>query len=248
MKTLKEKINSDFMVAFKNKEMDKKNFLGLIKGEIQLQEARGIESIDKNVLVILKRLEKSLIQNGDENSKKELEYLSPYMPKMMSEDEIRNIIINLKNTQNISFEFEQNINEKIEKGNCVLEYPKKIFCEYLGNNNKILVSNGKSLVIKTKASYYRYPLEKTVLNFILDKDFLINKIYNLEERIIDESFINYKIEENNNEINIFFDNQTFNLIGWQTKDIYQNFNMTFLSSVKKNESINKNIFKLHLRN
>jgi uncharacterized protein YqeY len=96
MKTLKEKINSDFMVAFKNKEMDKKNFLGLIKGEIQLQEARGIESIDKNVLVILKRLEKSLIQNGDENSKKELEYLSPYMPKMMSEDEIRNIIINLK--------------------------------------------------------------------------------------------------------------------------------------------------------
>ena len=96
MKKLKEKINSDFMVAFKNKEMDKKNFLGLIKGEIQLQEARGIESIDKNVLVILKRLEKSLIQNGDENSKKELEYLSPYMPKMMSEDEIRNIIINLK--------------------------------------------------------------------------------------------------------------------------------------------------------
>ena len=144
-----------------------------------------------------------------------------------------NIINNLKNTKNINFDFEQNINEKIEKGNCVLEYPKKIFCEYLGNKNKILVSNGKSLVIKTKASYYRYPLEKTLLNFILDKNFLINKIYNLEERIIDESFINFKIKENDNEINIFFDNQTFDLIGWQTKDMYQNFNMTFLSSVKK---------------
>ena len=40
-----------------------------------------------------------------------------------------NIIKNLKETKNINFDFEQNINEKIEKGNCVIEYPKKIFCE-----------------------------------------------------------------------------------------------------------------------
>ena len=158
------------------------------------------------------------------------------------------IINNLKKTKNINFDFEQNINKKIEKGNCVIEYPKKIFCEYLGSNNKILVSNGSSLVIKTKASYYLYPLEKTPLNLILDKDYLINKIYNLEERVIDDSFINYKINENGSEINIFFDNQSFNLIGWQTKDVYQNLNITFLSSVKKNEIINKNIFKLPLRN
>jgi len=159
-----------------------------------------------------------------------------------------NIINNLKNTKNINFDFEQNINKKIEKGNCVIEYPKKIFCEYLGKNNKILVSNGNSLVIKTKASYYLYPLEKTPLNFILDKKYLINKIYNLEERVIDESLINYKINENGIEINIFFDNQSFNLIGWQTKDAYQNLNITFLSSIKKNEHINKNLFKLPLRN
>ena len=159
-----------------------------------------------------------------------------------------NIINNLKETKNINFDFEQNINEKIEKGNCVIEYPKKIFCEYAGSNNKILVSNGNSLVIKTKASYYLYPLEKTPLNLILDKNYLINKIYNLQERVIDGSFINYKIDENGNEINIFFDNQSFNLIGWQTKDVYQNLNITFLSSVKKNEIINKNIFKLPLRN
>ena len=159
-----------------------------------------------------------------------------------------NIITNLKGTKNINFNFEQNINEKIEKGNCVIEYPKKIFCEYLGKNNKILVSNGNSLVIKTNASYYLYPLEKTPLNFILDKNYLINKIYNLKEKVIDESLINFKINENGNEINIFFDNQSFNLIGWQTKDIYQNFNITFLSSIKKNEPINKNIFKLPLRN
>ena len=155
-----------------------------------------------------------------------------------------NIINNLIETKNINFDFEQNVNKKIEKGNCVIEYPKKIFCEYSGSNNKILVSNGKSLVVKTSVSYYRYPLEKTPLNLILDKNYLINKIYNLEERVIDKSFINYKIDENGSEINIFFDNNSFNLIGWQTKDIYQNLNITFLSSVKKNEPINKNIFKL----
>ncbi len=65
---------------------------------------------------------------------------------------------------------------------------------------------------------------------------MINKIYKLEERIIDNSFINYTIKENDHEINFFFDNKTFNLIGWQTKDIYQNLNITFLSSIKKNEA------------
>ena len=158
------------------------------------------------------------------------------------------IINNLKNIKNINFEFEQNINEKIESGNCIIEYPKKIFCEYTGSSNKILVSNGRSLVVKTKVSYYRYPLEKTPLNFILDKNFLINKIYNLEERIIDKSFINYVIKEKDSEINIFFDNQTFNLVGWQTKDIYQNLNITFLSSIKKNEIVNKDLFKLPSQN
>jgi len=159
-----------------------------------------------------------------------------------------NIINNLKKIKNINFEFEQNINQKIEKGNCIVKYPKKIFCEYAGNNDKILVSNGSSLVIKTRVSYYRYPIEKTPLNFILDKNFLIDRIDNLEERIIDKSFINYTIKENDNEINIFFDNETFNLIGWQTKDMYQNLNITFLSSIKTNEIINDKLFRLPLNN
>ena len=154
------------------------------------------------------------------------------------------IIENLKNTRNLDFDFEQNINGKIENGNCIIQYPKKMFCKYSKSNNKILVSNGKSLVIKTIKSYYRYPLNKTPLNFILDKDFLINKINILEERIIDKSFINYTIKENDIEINIFFNNKTFDLIGWQNTDIYQNFNITFLSSIQKNKIISKDIFKL----
>ena len=155
-----------------------------------------------------------------------------------------NIIKNLNQTRNLDFNFEQNINGKIENGNCTIEYPKKIFCEYAKSNNKILVSNGKSLVIKTISSYYRYPLDRTPLNFILDKDFLIKKIEVLEERIVDGSYINYTIRENDNEINVFFNNETFDLIGWQNTDVYQNFNITFLSSIQKNRIIEKNMFQL----
>ena len=158
------------------------------------------------------------------------------------------IINNLEETNNLDFRFEQNINGKIENGNCTIEYPKKIFCEYARSNNKILVSNGKSLVIKTRSSYYRYPLEKTVLNLILNKNYLISKINNLNARIIDNKFINFTILENENEINIFFDNQTFDLTGWQNTDIYQNFNITYISSIRKNRVLKKNLFKLPLQN
>jgi len=156
-----------------------------------------------------------------------------------------NIISNLKITNNLSFNFEQNINGKIETGKCILEYPKKIFCKYNESNNKVLISNGKSLVIKTKSgSYYRYSIKSTPLNYILDKNFLIEEIKSLKERIIDDKFINFTIFKDENEINIFFDIDSFNLIGWQTLDVYQNLNITFLSSLKKNKILKKNTFKL----
>ena len=159
----------------------------------------------------------------------------------------KKIIENLQNTVSLNFQFEQNINGKIENGNCTIQYPKKIYCKYQ-KKNKILVSNGKSLVIKTKVSFYRYPLNKTPLNLILDKNFIIEKIVNLKEGILDKTYINFEIVENDTEINIFFDNKTFNLVGWQTKDIYQNINVTYLSSIKPNQQVDKNLFKLPTQN
>ena len=157
------------------------------------------------------------------------------------------IIENLNNTSNFSFEFEQNINGKIESGNCTIEYPKKIYCAY-DKNSKILVSNGKSLVIKTISSYYRYPLKKTPLDLILDKNFLVNKIYSLEENIIDNLYIKYTIKENDNKIDVFFDIISLELIGWQTKDIYQNTALTLLGPIIKNQDIKKKLFELPLQN
>ena len=159
-----------------------------------------------------------------------------------------NIIKKFTDIKNISFDFEQNINGKIENGNCIIEYPKKIYCKYNLSNQKILVSNGKSLVIKTLSSYYFYPLEKTPLDTILNKEYLLKKITNLDQRDVGDGFINFNFVENENEINIFFDKKTYNLIGWQTVDIYQNISITYLSSIKKNQKLNKKIFKIPQQN
>ena len=159
------------------------------------------------------------------------------------------IIKTLVNTKNLSFNFEQSINGKIETGKCIIEYPKKILCNYNLANEKILVSNGKSLVIETKSgSYYRYSIKSTPLDYILDKNFLINEIKNLKQRIINNKFINFTFFKNENEINLFFDKDNYNLIGWQTLDIYQNLNITYLSSIKKNIILKKNTFKLPVAN
>ena len=174
-------------------------------------------------------------------------FLTLFLTDALASDK-KIIIQNLNEIKNLTFEFEQNINGKIESGNCIIEYPKKIFCKYNLGNKKILVSNGNSLVIKTLSSYYIYPLQKTPLNLILDKDYIINKINNLNEKIIDNNFINFKFKENENEISIFFSKKNFNLIGWQTIDVYQNLSITFLSSIRKNTRINTSIFNLPKQN
>jgi outer membrane lipoprotein-sorting protein len=170
-----------------------------------------------------------------------LNFCNPALPSIKED-----IISKMKSTNNLSFNFTQTINDKSENGMCVLEYPKKIWCKYSGANKKTLVSNGKSLVIKTNNNnnYYIYPLTKTPLQYLLDKKYLISKIQELEPRNIDNKYLNFKIFENNNEINIFFDKKNLNLIGWQTEDIYQNLSITFISSIKINQKIDNNKFKL----
>jgi outer membrane lipoprotein-sorting protein len=102
------------------------------------------------------------------------------------------------------------------------------------------------LVIKNKNSknYYIYPLKKTPLDILLDKNYLISKIKDLKPKVVNNKYLNFRILDNNNEINIFFDKNTFFLTGWQTEDIYQNLSITFISSIKINQDINDEIFIL----
>ena len=82
------------------------------------------------------------------------------------------------------------------------------------------------------------------MELILDKNYLISQIKNLNGRIIDNKYLNFTLLNKDNKINIFFDKQTLNLMGWQTEDVYQNLVITFISKVKTNQKIDKNIFKL----
>ena len=157
----------------------------------------------------------------------------------------QNVINHLKNINSLQFKFSQKIdNNNIEKGECIILYPKKIFCEYFDIYNKILVSNGKSLIINSDKiiNYYRYPLEKTLLNLILDKDFLISKMkYAKDEKNYPFYYV-FNFEYENNSIKFFFDKETLNLIGWETKDIYQNLIQTFLSEININIDVEEKIF------
>ena len=160
------------------------------------------------------------------------------------------VISQMQLINNLSFNFIQTIDDKKENGRCIIEYPKKIWCEYNNSNKKIIVSNGKSLVIKNRNSgnYYIYSLQKTPLEFLLDKKYLLSKMKILEPREIDNKYLNFNISENYNEINIFFDKKNFSLIGWQTEDIYQNLVITFISSVRINQKIDDKIFILPKNN
>ena len=162
--------------------------------------------------------------------------------------EKENIIENLKNTNNLSFNFEQNINGEKERGHCILEYPKKILCRYNSEKQKILVSNGRYVVIKTINSHYIYNIKSTPLNLILNKKFILDQIESSEGKIIDNKFMKFNFLENEYEVNLFFNKSNYNLVGWQSIDIYQNLSITFISSIIKNIEIDENIFNLPKQN
>ena len=46
----------------------------------------------------------------------------------------------------------------------------------------------------------------------------------------------------------FFDKATYDLVGWQTVDIYQNISITYLSSIRKNLKLKKELFLLPKKN
>ena len=156
------------------------------------------------------------------------------------------IINNFKKINNISFNFKQTINDKIEEGNCIIQYPKKIYCKYNNLKKKLIVSNGNSLVIKNQVGkgYFTYPLDQTPFALILDKNLLLQKIEKLKGKFFNEKYYLFNLENNGNLINIFFDKDSYDLIGWQTEDIYQNLVVTYIFNVKKNSNVDKKIFKL----
>jgi uncharacterized protein YqeY len=100
--TLKEKINADYMTAFKSKDAVSKKLLSVIKGEIQTIEKNvGVDSLsDEEVTKILNKTVKSLketLQAFDSTDVRlELEIVEAYLPKQLSKDEIISKVTELK--------------------------------------------------------------------------------------------------------------------------------------------------------
>lgn len=112
--SLIEKINEDFMTAYKAKEMERKDFLGVLKTEVT-KESKTPE--DTYVVGKIK----SMIKNAESTnslSEMELNILNGYLPKQMGVDEIKEVIKNFV-TQN-------NVNSPKEMGR-VMSYLKSNF-------------------------------------------------------------------------------------------------------------------------
>ena len=99
--TLKNQISSDYLVAFKAKDQVSKSILSVIKGEIQTQEKNlsVLDLSDADVTKILnkaiKSLNETISESDDLESKLQLEVVSKYLPKQMSESEISEVISNM---------------------------------------------------------------------------------------------------------------------------------------------------------
>ena len=92
METLKQRISTDYVAAFKSGNKIKKNLLGVVKGEITTVE-KNTNVSDADVIKILTKMSKNLKEtisaSGSEETKLELESVEIYLPKQMSEEEIK---------------------------------------------------------------------------------------------------------------------------------------------------------------
>ena len=154
------------------------------------------------------------------------------------------IIDQLNKLSSLEFTFSQMVNEKLENGSCLLEFPGKLRCEYFDKKQKELVINNRKLAITQKRynKTYHYPISRSPFLNILYKDKLLEIIESGKIEITDK--IIKLIYLDDNEITIFFDKKTLNLRGWQIIDQYNN-NIDFsLNIVAKNDVFKKDTFKL----
>jgi len=156
------------------------------------------------------------------------------------------LINKYKEINTLSFDFTQKIGDKIEIGNCYIKYPLLMKCEY-PKKKKIIIANGKTLAI-VKNRYkkiYQYPLKKTALFFILNKENILNIIQNYEPSNINNDVIEYELTNSkSNKINIFFDKNSLLLSGWKTIDAYSNEVNFLIKNIETNIFVENKIFKI----
>ena len=162
----------------------------------------------------------------------------------LSANEKDQIVAQLNNLNSLEFTFDQMVNDKTEKGSCLLEFPGKLKCNYFDDKKKELIINKKRLAITQKRynKTYYYPISKSPFLNILYKDKLLEIVKYGEVKLSDQILKLVYLDEN--EITVFFDKKTLDLKGWQIIDQYNN-NINFsLNIVAKNDVFKKGTFKI----
>ena len=175
-------------------------------------------------------------------------FLIYFLPINISFADLKTNLINkITATKTLSFNFKQKIAEKEEIGSCVIKYPLLMKCDYENFKQKSIIANGKTVAIikkKYKKIYY-YPIRTTLLFTILQKEKILNLIRNNKPTKINSNLIEFElIEKKSNKFKIFFEKNSLEFKGWETKDAYSNNVSFIISDVKTNMIINDDLFKI----
>lgn len=160
-------------------------------------------------------------------------------------EEKANIIKNLEKTNSIIFDFVQITNELEEIGECTILFPGKMKCFYKNKKQKELIINDKKLAIIQKRynKIYFYPIAKSLLSNILEKEKLIEIIKTSEIKIENEKIYLTKKNDTDRNLTVLFNQYNYNLNGWIINDSYNN-KIIFLIKIKSiNEIIKDSLFK-----
>ena len=159
----------------------------------------------------------------------------------------KNLINKLTATKTLSFDFKQKISDKEEVGKCFIKYPLLMKCNYQNLKQKIIISNGKTVAVvkkKYKKIYY-YPIKLTPLFFILKKEKIINLVRKTQPIEVNSSLIKFEfVDKKNNKVKIFFDKNSLEFKGWETKDAYSNNVSFIINNLKTNDQIMDDFFKI----
>ena len=159
----------------------------------------------------------------------------------------KKIIDKLNATKTLSFDFKQKIADKEELGKCFIKYPLLMKCNYQDVKQKTIISNGKSVAIikKKYKRVYLYPIQTTLLFVLLKKEKILNLVRNNKPTKIDSSIIEFElINKRSNKLKIFFDKNSLEFKGWETKDAYSNSVSFIISNLKINKIIDDKFFKI----
>ena len=145
-------------------------------------------------------------------------------------------------TENISFIFSQKTGEIVEEGTCIIVFPKKMKCTYISDDGKeFYVKNNDAAIIKHKYKIkYNCRITNTPFNVILDKNLLLDKIYQVNNvTVVGNDIIAQILLSNGNDLKVIFDQNSKNLKGWETTSMDQKKVVFRINEVKRNLIINE---------